>query len=250
MAESTSDDQFRTLQRDIREAIRRNHPNPDRIGCPGNETLRKMAEASVPPSDPGYRHVMECSPCYEELMELNAAVEARRAEATSHWRRRVLVTAIAVSLAVVGYVAYVAAGGGVPWVRQRTQQTAGANGTKQASPDKTIDGLPVAMLNLDSETSVRSNGDERHTTELQRLPRKRLDLTVNLPRGLEGGAYELALSHEDGSPLLTLRGEATIEDGLTVLRLQADLSALAPGQYQLRIRREGSSWRESQVLLF
>jgi len=122
-------------------------------------------------------------------------------------------------------------------------------GRQQASPNNTTDGLPVAMLNLDSETSVRSNRDERHTTELQRLPRKRLDLTVNLPRGLEAGAYELAFSRED-PPLLTLTGQAIIEDGLTVLRLQADLSALAPGQYQLRIHREGSSWRESQVLLF
>jgi hypothetical protein len=49
---------------------------------------------------------------------------------------------------------------------------------------------------------------------------------------------------------LTLTGQARIEDGLTVLHIRPDLSGLAPGQYNLRIRREGSAWRESQVLLF
>ena len=106
------------------------------------------------------------------------------------------------------------------------------------------------MLNLDSETSVRGEGVDRRAAELQRLPRKSLDLTVNLPRGLEEGMYELELSRNDGSAALAVKGSAQIEDGLTVLHVQPDLSDLAPGQYHLRIRREGSAWRESEILVF
>jgi len=71
MADRSSDEQFRIVQREIRESIRRNHPNPDRIACVGSDKLRQMAERTVPPTDPAYHHVMECSPCYEELMDLS-----------------------------------------------------------------------------------------------------------------------------------------------------------------------------------
>jgi methionine-rich copper-binding protein CopC len=252
MAESTSDDQFRILQREIREAIRRNHPNPERIGCPGTDTLRRMAAAAAPPSDPGYSHVMECSPCYEELMGLSAAAEAGRSEVATRRRRRVLIGVLAAAMIVAGIVVYVFSTRAVSPGHQAAPQV--ARGASEKQPPQKLagpeDGLSVAMLNLDSETTVRSDGGQRHTTELQRLPRKRLDLTINLPRGLEAGQYELAFSQDHSPPMLTLRGQAKIEEGLTVLRVQPDLSELPPGRYHLRIRREGSAWRESEVLLF
>ena len=252
MADSTSDDQFRILQREIREAIRRNHPNPQRIGCPGTETLRRMAAAAAPPSDPGFSHVMECSPCYEELMEITAAAEAGRSELAVRRRRRVQVGVLAAAIVILGIVIYLFSTQAVSPERRPLPQVAGG-GTEKQPATKTPGpegGVSVAMLNLDSETTVRSDGGQRHTTELQRLPRKRLDLTVNLPRGLEAGQYELAFSRDDSPPMLTLRGQAKIEEGLTVLRVEPDLSGLPPGRYHLRIRREGSAWRDSEVLLF
>lgn len=252
MADSTSDDQFRILQREIREAIRRNHPNPQRIGCPGTETLRRMAAAAVPPSDPGYSHVMECSPCYEELMELSVASEAGRSGVAIRRHRRVLIAVLAAAIMIAGIVIYVFSTQAVSLQHRSVPQVASGGTEKQTlskAPGPEV-GVSVAMLNLDSETTVRSDGGQRHTTELQRLPRKRLDLTINLPRGLEAGQYELAFSKDDSPPRLTLRGQAKIEEGLTVLRVQPDLSALPPGRYHLRIRRNGSAWRDSEVLLF
>jgi hypothetical protein len=250
MAESTSDDQFKILQREIRESIRRNHPNPKRIGCPGTSTLRSMAEANAPPSDPGYRHVMECSPCYEELMDLTAVTEAVRAETKSRRRRRVLGFSVAGGVLAFGIVAYIVSQRALDQPRTPPPVAAGKD-QSQSPPGRALSpSLAVAMLNLDSETTVRGSGQERRATELQRLPRKKLDLTINLPRGLEEGNYELELV-SDGSPAaLTMKGVAKIEEGLTVLRLQPDLSPLAPGQYHLRLRRSGSAWRESEVLLF
>jgi hypothetical protein len=250
MADSTSDEQFKSLQREIRESIRRNYPNPERIGCPGNEKLRGMANSTIPPSDPAYKHVMECSPCYEELMEFSLAAEARKSESISN-RRRILVGMMAAAVMIAMVAAYVVYRGALSNSRQSPDQIAGASNSKQPfQKSGAADGLSVAMLNLDSETSLRSNGDQARTTELQRLPRKPLDLTVNLPRGLEAGTYEVVLSKDNGPPLLTVTGEAKIEGGLTMLHIQPDLSQLAPGQYRLRIRRNGSAWRDSQVILF
>jgi hypothetical protein len=250
MAESTSDDQFKILQREIRESIRRNYPNPDRIGCPGSETLRRMAESTLPPRDAAYKHVMECSPCYEELMEFSLAVESRKSREKERSRRRVIASTIAVAVVIAGVVFYFVSRP-TPLKPPRSPNQVADGSAKQSSP-KTVPGdrLSVAMLNLDSETSIRSTGGQRRTTELQRLPRTRLDLTVNLPRGLETGPYELVFSRDDGPPLLRLTGQARIEDGLTVLHVQPDLSGLAPGPYNLRIRRDGSAWREAQILLF
>src|SRR3569623_2025599 len=98
MAERSSDEQFRIAQREIRESIRRNHPNPGRVGCVGSEKLRQMAEGNVPPTDPAYHHVMECSPCYEELMDLSERASAARKGTSA--RRRVLVGSTAAVLLI------------------------------------------------------------------------------------------------------------------------------------------------------
>src|ERR687890_636204 len=87
MAESSSEDQFRVLQREIRDAIRRNHPNPGRVGCVGSEKLSAMARGSLPTDDPAYNHVMECSPCYEELMALTEQVETAKRTAAPNRKR-------------------------------------------------------------------------------------------------------------------------------------------------------------------
>jgi hypothetical protein len=183
-------------------------------------------------------------------MELSVAAEARKSESISH-RRRILVGVMAAAVVIAAVAAYVIYRGAPSELRQSPGQIAAGNNAKRPSQESGAgDGLSVAMLNLDSETSLRSNGDQPRTTELQRLPRKRLDLTVNLPRGLEAGTYEVVLSKDNGPPLLTVTGEARIEGGLTMLHIQPDLSQLAPGQYRLRIRRDGSAWRDSQVVLF
>ena len=37
-----------------------------------------MARGTLATDDPAYNHVMECSPCYEELMTLTEQVQSRR----------------------------------------------------------------------------------------------------------------------------------------------------------------------------
>jgi hypothetical protein len=70
-----------------------------------------------------------------------------------------------------------------------------------------------------------------------------------LPLGLEESHYEVTLDRGSGPPLLQLAGDARMEDGLAVLRIQPDLAGLAAGQYRLRYRRGEESWREATILL-
>jgi hypothetical protein len=238
MADRSSDEQLRNVQREIRESIRRNHPNPERLDCVGSEKLRQMAEGAVAPTDPAYHHVMECSPCYEELMELTESVaETRKASA----RRRMLVSSIAAVVAVAAVLFY--------FLYPRAANNPGRQPSEIVGNSEQGDRLAIAMLNLDSEPTQRSGDASGRTGELQRLPRKEIKLTINLPRGMEEGAYDVEVDTDTERPLFTVSGTAQVQNGLTVLVVKIDLSHLTPGKYRIRIRRQGESWRDSYVIV-
>jgi hypothetical protein len=228
MPESFSDDQFRQLQKEIRESIRRNHPNPDRVGCPGNTVLQKVARRELAPGDPSYSHVMECSPCYEELMTIGEQIDAERASRNSRKRKAfAIASALAFLFVVIGFISY-----------KRIHQ-----------PSDT--GSSVAVLNFESESALRGQSDiERPGGELQRVPRKRLTLKIFLPLGLDRGEYEVKLSQDEIQPVFQSSGTATMQDGLTSLTLSADLTKLPAGRYHLAFRRNGETWRFRDIVLY
>lgn len=243
MQESSSDDQFRVLQREIRESIRRNHPNPERIGCVGKEKLAAMARGALGTDDPAYSHVMECSPCYEELMTLTEQVQAERTG--SLWRVPALAAAAAVLVAIVAI-----------WLLTRGPERT-LNNPRTPEPPEIVDNrptaptpeLPVGVLNLESESPTR--GSEANPAErgLQRLSRQRMTLMIYLPLGLDEGQYEVEVARPNGPALIHLTGKARIENGLTTLRVQPDFSTLEPGRYELRYRRPSGEWRKSDFSL-
>jgi hypothetical protein len=54
-------------------------PNPQRIGCPADSDLQRMAEHSVEARDAAVsEHLTCCSPCFNRYMEILAAVRQRR----------------------------------------------------------------------------------------------------------------------------------------------------------------------------
>lgn len=61
------------------KALREDHPNPNREGCPGRAVLEQLATFSTDdsPFDPAVlQHVAECFPCFNELRQLRS--EKRR----------------------------------------------------------------------------------------------------------------------------------------------------------------------------
>jgi hypothetical protein len=45
-------------------------PNPDRVGCCSEAELIEFANRRRPVDDPGFEHIMNCSPCYRRLRAL------------------------------------------------------------------------------------------------------------------------------------------------------------------------------------
>jgi hypothetical protein len=45
-------------------------PNPDRLGCCCEAELIEFANRRRPVDDPGFQHIMNCSPCYRRLRTL------------------------------------------------------------------------------------------------------------------------------------------------------------------------------------
>jgi hypothetical protein len=81
------------------------------------------------------------------------------------------------------------------------------------------------------------------------LSAKRLDLSILLPIGSEPGRYEIQWLKDIDRPLLSTSGNASVENGITVLRVKLDLSRQPPGNYLMGLRQPPSDWTFYQVTL-
>jgi hypothetical protein len=60
------------------QALRDDHPNPNREGCPERAVLEQLADFSTDdsPFDPAVlQHIAECFPCFNELRQLRSLKE-------------------------------------------------------------------------------------------------------------------------------------------------------------------------------
>ena len=69
MAE-TPQEKYERLQKAVQEAILKNYPNPDRVGCPEAATIREVAFREELTKDAVWEHITHCSPCYGEFLKL------------------------------------------------------------------------------------------------------------------------------------------------------------------------------------
>ncbi len=75
------------------------------------------------------------------------------------------------------------------------------------------------------------------------LKRGPLTLVITLPVGSAPGFYDVQVLDADlRTSRATGRGEAREHEYLTVLRVSLDLTGVAPGPYQLALRREAFDW--------
>jgi hypothetical protein len=58
--------------------IHEDFPNPQRIGCPGEEALLRLVEESGPIQQKRLlAHIRQCAPCFDELKELRRRPQNR-----------------------------------------------------------------------------------------------------------------------------------------------------------------------------
>jgi hypothetical protein len=75
------------------------------------------------------------------------------------------------------------------------------------------------------------------------IPQGRVTATILLPVGAEPGEYEIRLLDQDLALRASSTGSASIRDFVTTLETTIDLSSIAPGRYQLGLRRSGGEWQ-------
>lgn len=219
-------DDFRT-EDDIDTVLGYANPNPERLGCPSRDVLTELAGRQRAIGDPGYEHIVNCSPCYREFRSLQQA--GSLAPLLSRRRAWWLSTAAAaLVLAAVGAWYLVAAS------HQNSAREHSDVGLKAVE-------LP-ANVDLRKYTVTRSEqaGTERQAVA---LPRGNVRMTIFLPVGSQPGAYEVQLLDADLRSRAEASGRAEIRDYITTLEALMDVHLLTPGTYQLAVRRVGEEWQ-------
>jgi hypothetical protein len=197
----------------------RDFPNPERIGCPGTDVLKKIASHEMPLSEAEkwLDHLGSCSPCYADFKRFGEAFERQR-------RQRWLAAAAGILLAV----------GVLGWALLHKRNESFV--------------AQAAVLDL-RDRSVARGGEPTPGEQPLELSRRVKHLTVYLPLGSAEGPYELRIAITTGSATFTANGVASLKDGVTSIEAAVDLSSASSGRYVLQIRKPNSEWNSYPLLL-
>jgi hypothetical protein len=206
------------------------YPNPDRVGCPGSEVLKALAERRMDLHDAEQwlLHLGSCSPCFIEYTAFRKQAARRKTLE--------LVLASAALVVVTGLAGWLWKG---YWFR----------GTGGKPNIATV--MPYQKVTVDLRNRIIFRGEQAPSANSGpiQLPRGRLDLTILLPKGSEPGNYELQVSTELEKPLVTKTGMAVEQNGITALKVKVDVSNLSPGGYLLAIGGASGERREYPLVV-
>ncbi len=215
-------DEERFVEAGRRVLLDGGYPNPDRVGCPGSNVLKALAErrTDLREARDQVLHIGMCSPCFAEYSVFRK--QAKRSKTLE------LVLACVALLLVIG---------GAGWLWE-------ANVAHKTSEQ------PQAIA-LDLRNWVVLRGDQTPSANSGpiQLPRGRLDLTISLPSGSQTGNYEVQVSTESGKTLVNAIGNAAIENGITVMKARVDLSKIYSGNYLLGIGQPGMERRSYPLVM-
>lgn len=202
----------------LARGLSREFPNPLRAGCPPSAILKGMAHRQLGLAEvrPWLDHLSSCSPCFEEFTAMRAQAVRLR-----HSRQIVLAVAAVLIFVIAGWL----------WVRTRQQLQ---------TPD-------TATLDLRDYSFARGTDSPQTKPPPLELHRSAKHVVLDLPVGSGEGSYEVALLDQTGSELLKAAGTAQMENQITTLRPNLDLSTVQPGLYSLALRRPGLEWTRYPV---
>jgi hypothetical protein len=232
MPEESPHAHFDRLKKQLQESIVRDYPNPERRGCPGNAAVEVLARRPLDDSIEGeanWQHVTHCSECYQEFLDFRAGMKQRQ----KHQR-------FGIGLAVAAAVVAVAA-----VVILANRQGAGP---RPARPQIGELIYHPRFVDLESLSMTRSEKGQEEKTPIL-LGREPEALTIRLPIGSKAGPYEARLWKSADRPLLSVNGEAKIENGVTLLTMRVDLRSYEPGKYFFAVRQAPWDWTSCPAVI-
>jgi hypothetical protein len=194
-------------------------PNPDRTGCPGSDVLKRIASHEMPlaEAEKWLDHLTSCSPCYRDFCQFQAAYQRRRTRTFF---------AIAAGILIVASLA-----GWAFLVRH-----------KESFVDQT------AVLDLRNRSIPRGTEPNEGEQPLK-MSRAARHLDIYLPFGSPEGSYEIRITNTVGDAVLSANCVASLNDGVTSVRMVVNLSSVPSGEYVLQVRRPNLEWNSYHLAL-
>jgi hypothetical protein len=220
-------------------------PNPERRGCPGEITIKALAEDRLPANDPVRLHLASCSECYAEyrhyrqdwkesnqrpVVALPQQPTVVSVHPASRPGRLSTFWAVAASAVVIcgGLVAYeLERPQGIPFVQTASSSPVNAN------------------VDLFSSPTLRGGGDGDGLAPLQEvsLPATIVHMAITLPRFSQSGKYVVAVSKDRAGQQLVAKGagDAIYTDGKVGVNVTLDLRNAKAGEYFLATVRDSDN---------
>lgn len=215
-------------------------PNPERQGCPPDNTLRALALEPTQSDESISAHLTCCSPCFNAYMAhighaRDQEVQSQRIRRAT-WIRRSLVTAgVAVMLIIAVYLFFTRRHD--PTVAHRTPAPSG-NPRTPAQVPATVMYVPV-LVDLSNASSVRGLGQSKAGSSPQVIPSSPLiDFTLQLPLASQARGYSVML-RSNQHVVWSDSAQAHLENGQTLLHMHADFSHVLVGNYDLVVESKG-----------
>jgi hypothetical protein len=201
----------------IKDFFLESNPNPQRIGCPEERTLRALAEDRLPASHPARLHLASCSECFAEFRGFRGDWEHSRKV-----RRRIMGWAVAASLILACGV------GGWEYQHERSERDAAVQVAKSNVPVE-------AQVDLFNAGTLRGGDDGTNELQQVSLPAAIVHLSVTLPRFSESGRYELLVSRDKAGSQVVAKGFGDAEEnaGKVGVKVTLDLRSAQAGAYFL-----------------
>jgi hypothetical protein len=129
------------------------------------------------------------------------------------------------------------------WVRRCGFMLRSSHGAESSlTPFETCSGLAFAGMAVTSSWCLLLGRGRNCNGAPLEIPRKASHLEIYLPLGNAEGSYELRVTTVRSDPLVSVGGNAKLEQRVTVLRLALTTPLLDAVRYVLQIRRLASEW--------
>jgi hypothetical protein len=210
-------------------------PNPERTGCPPDDTLRLMAIRPLGSDESVSEHLTCCSPCFNAYMDY-LAQEKAKIRRTTLIRRSAAALGIAAVLVIVAYV-FLAKHRNAPTIAPGIPPPI----TTPGRPNQTQTAAIYVPVLIDLSNASPTRGAKQSTARSvpQVIPSgSPVALSLHLPLGSEERLYLITL-RSGRNIVWSQLAQARRENGDTLLRVHADFSDLPAGSYNLQVSSGG-----------